>query len=153
AYADAFRAYGLPVLELDPQQAAARIQASAIREQLVAALDDWVFRNPLGTRAGQQKVQVILRLADPRWSWRGPVRDATRRKDRAVLERLARHPRVFAQPTTTLVLLADCLAKEGARPAALALLHEVQQRHPDDFWVNHDLAFQLTEMRPPRNAE
>src|SRR5205823_70584 len=40
-YADAFRKYDLPVMELQPDEAARRIAVSAIREQLLAALVDW----------------------------------------------------------------------------------------------------------------
>ncbi|HKB41637.1 MAG TPA: serine/threonine-protein kinase, partial [Gemmataceae bacterium] len=41
-YAEAFRNYGLDPDQLDPDKATARIEVSAIREQLVAALDDWL---------------------------------------------------------------------------------------------------------------
>src|SRR4029077_17906072 len=42
AYAAAFRSYGL-ALSLPVPEAARRIRASVIREQLVAALDDWIW--------------------------------------------------------------------------------------------------------------
>lgn len=41
AYATAFRDYGIDLAALEPATAAERIRASAIREQLLAALDDW----------------------------------------------------------------------------------------------------------------
>jgi hypothetical protein len=42
AYRAAFEGFGLPVLDLAPQEAAERIAALAIAQEVVAALDDWV---------------------------------------------------------------------------------------------------------------
>jgi hypothetical protein len=41
AYKKAFRSYGLPILTMKVADAARRIAASSIRDQLVPALDDW----------------------------------------------------------------------------------------------------------------
>src|SRR6202030_4214678 len=40
-YVAAFRDYNLPVLDLEPDEAAERIAASPISEQLLGALGDW----------------------------------------------------------------------------------------------------------------
>jgi serine/threonine protein kinase/Tfp pilus assembly protein PilF len=45
-YAAAFREYGIDLAVLDPATTAERIRASAIREELLAALDDWRRTNP-----------------------------------------------------------------------------------------------------------
>jgi hypothetical protein len=40
-YAEAFTAYGLPILNVEPQEVAARIEASAIAKDLLAGLVAW----------------------------------------------------------------------------------------------------------------
>ena len=64
AYAAAFVAYGLDVLTLNREEAVRRIQESAIRRQLVSALDYWAFvrsqlLNPSGTA-----LQTLAQEAD-----------------------------------------------------------------------------------------
>src|SRR6516162_7819204 len=71
-YAEAFRDYGLDVDQLDPHEAAARIKVSAIREQLVAALDDWLISTS-GRNWGRLPAVLAEADADP---WRQPVRAA-----------------------------------------------------------------------------
>jgi Flp pilus assembly protein TadD len=39
------------------------------------------------------------------------------------------------------------------KPAAIKFLRQAQQRHPDDFWINHQLAVTLREMEPPQLEE
>src|SRR5262249_31773687 len=43
-YGDAFRDYGIPVMTLEPAEAAARLRASSIQETLLAFMHDWLFR-------------------------------------------------------------------------------------------------------------
>ena len=149
AYAAAFRAYNLPVLELEPEEAAQRIAASAIGAQLLAAIVDWSNIHPEPT--GKQKLKTLLRLAD-RNPWRRQVWDALDQKDGAKLTRLAQSAKALDQPPTRLVTLGDTLAQFD-KPAAVAFLRQAQQRHPDDFWINHQLAFSLTICKPPQLEE
>src|SRR5262249_32569175 len=43
-YADAFQNYGIPLLTMDPAEAADRLHASSIQETLLAFMHDWLFR-------------------------------------------------------------------------------------------------------------
>src|SRR5262249_33731587 len=139
AYEEAFREYGLDVTAITPEEAAERIAASVIREHLVAALDDWAFVKEEAKAPGAEHLQATARLADAD-EWRRQFRDLLVRKDRAALERLAARPEALAQPPATLVLLGAALGQAKARPAKVELLRQAQQRHPGDFWINHDLA-------------
>ena len=58
-FAKALGDYGLDVGQLDPAEAARRIAASAIREQLVAALDDWLIVAP-GGECGASELRAWL---------------------------------------------------------------------------------------------
>src|SRR5262249_51713200 len=54
------------------------------------------------------------------------------------------------RPPTTLVLLGKALHSRGASAQAATLLRQAQRRYPGDFWVNHELASCLHQMRPPQ---
>jgi tetratricopeptide (TPR) repeat protein/serine/threonine protein kinase len=143
-YRDAFRDYGLDVTALDAGAAAARIRASAIKDQLLAALDDWRVAE-FGHR--DPRLLAVLQRADDD-PWRGRFRDA---KDRKALEELARDPEALAQPPATVLLLASALFPN--RPLLIEVLRAAQQRHPDDYWLNFDLAQNLDWSEPARHTE
>jgi serine/threonine protein kinase/tetratricopeptide (TPR) repeat protein len=152
AYAAAFKNHGWDVQALAAEEMAERIAASPIRMHLVAALDHWAsVKEPMDV-AGAERLLTIARLADDD-DWRRQLRDPAVRKDRAALERLAGREGVLDQPPGSLVLLANILVTRDARSAAVDLLQRAQQRHPDDFWINHDLAFHLAHGKQPRLDE
>ncbi len=141
-YEAAFREYGLPIFELAVEDAVRRIQTSAIRDWLVAALDDCA-NNDGALRA------LLLPIAqqgetDP---WRKQYFAARLRNDYAALVRLARQPEALAQPPTIVCMLAVRVGSPD-RTAAIALLRAVQWRYPADLWINRDLAFFLTAHGP-----
>jgi serine/threonine-protein kinase len=146
-YRDAFRDYGLDVTSLDPGVAAARVEESAIKDQLLAALHDWlVVRSVVGPSPDGRLLAVLGRAdADP---WRGRLRDAFGRRDKKTLQELARGPEGAAQPPATVVLLGAVLEGLGERRLAAEMLRSAQQRHPDDFWVNHQLGWCLVALKP-----
>jgi tetratricopeptide (TPR) repeat protein len=152
AYATAFKEYGLDLAALDPQAAAGSMKASAIREQLVIALDDWIFVKPKADTAGRERLLNVVRLADAD-AWRQRLRDPSRQKDRAALEELARSPEVNNQPPSILVHLGKYLAQVDGWSAAVEVLEQGQRRHPGDFWVNYALAMSLSEQKSPRPAQ
>src|SRR5262249_22070578 len=41
--------------------------------------------------------------------------------------------------------LADALARAGSVETAVDVLKQAQRRHPNDFWLNHELGFHLTD--------
>jgi Tfp pilus assembly protein PilF len=152
-YEDAFRDYGLDVTLLDADAAAARVQASAIKDQLLAALGDWlVAQSAAAGGSPDRRLLDVLRRADPD-PWRGRLLEAFGGGDRRALEELAGDPKAADQPPAALVLLGVALKRLDDLPLAVDVLRSAQQRHPNDFWVNHELALALDESRPPQPAE
>jgi serine/threonine-protein kinase len=148
----AFRGYGLPVGEGEPRVAAARIrQRPAVREALVAALDEWIG---LATRSRRRIaephldwLEAVARAAEPDDSWTRRLRAARAEKDRVkrrqALERLAEGADVPALPAPALTRLARALSEVQARDAEVRLLRRARQQYPADFWLNHHLGVAL----------
>src|SRR5262249_37825000 len=151
AYARAFTDYGLALDRLDPATAAQRIAASALRAQLVAALGNWYFAKWYGDPPRGEPLLAVAGLADPD-PWRQRLRDPALRRSVPALEELARREEILSQPPTV-VVLGRLLGRAGAVPAAGTLLRRAGERHPDDFWLNFDLATPLRRRTPPRLEE
>jgi tetratricopeptide (TPR) repeat protein len=154
-YTRAFRDYGINVDELSAEEAARRIRASPIRQELVGALDNWAnarrtLRGPMGR--DWQKLAQIARLAYPD-RWANEIRDAMKQGAAEGLVKLARMTRVENTPVESLVALARALRRRGLNAEAVALLEEAQLRYPRDFWVNQELAWALERLNPPRLEE
>jgi serine/threonine protein kinase len=150
-YEEAFRKYGLDVGALEPGEAAARVRASAIRQELLAALYSWwMFVNP--DQKKQKKLREVMKGADDS-VWRRQLFDAAVHHERDKLKELASHPEALEQPPPVLVLHSMLLWGAGLREETVALLRRAQQRHPGDFWINHQLALTLHKLGPPRAAE
>jgi serine/threonine protein kinase/Flp pilus assembly protein TadD len=149
AYVEAFRNYNLAVQELDAEEAARRIAASPIRKELLAALGNWcvITRDA----AERNKFKTIARLAAST-PWLKQVCDIFDREDWPGLARLAQEPETFRQPPADLVTLGQVLALTDL-PRAVDFLQRAQQCHPNDFWINHELALYLLRTRPPRVEE
>lgn len=144
-YPAAFAAAGLRIEGADPAAVVARLRGSAIREPLVAALDDWALVGFAGGDAPLQSVLLgLARAADPD-DWRDRLRDPAAWRDRAALERLALE--AGSQPPQLLTVLGELLQRHGAD--AGPLLRAAQARHPADVWLN----FRLGELLFNRNAE
>jgi serine/threonine-protein kinase len=148
-YREAFAAQGLD-LKFAPQQAADRIRGSAIRGQLVAALDDWVFA--VAPERDRDRLLAVVRLADDD-GWRNRFRALHQGRDRKELERLARQPDVQTQQPPTLVLLGGALFEAGAEEAAVEVLRQATRRHPGDLWLNNELGYVLLHGKRPRPGE
>jgi serine/threonine protein kinase/Flp pilus assembly protein TadD len=153
-YQEAFRNYGVDVPTLDVEQAAEQIRASAIRNQLVAALEDWLHVMPAGPAgpAAYDHVLAVVQRADPD-PWRSRCREAIRRGDRKAEIALARDPRGLGQPPASAVVLARLLGRFGEGSRAIDVLRSAQQRHPNDFWLNHELGFWLMQDEPVPAAD
>jgi serine/threonine-protein kinase len=143
AYTRTFHEAGFAV-EGDEELVATQIHDSAIREQLVAALDDWVLVSP--DPALTTRLLRIARLADPGSKWRERLHDPAVRRDRQALERLAEETVPMRAPPQLFTLLAVFLNQLGADP--VPVLRAAQRRHPADFWVNFDLARALQNLNP-----
>ena len=83
-YGEAFRDYGIDVETLSPEVVASQMPAGPVREELIAALDDWMrIRRgmPRNDDSGWKRLLATARAADPD-PWRNRVREAWERDDR-----------------------------------------------------------------------
>jgi tetratricopeptide (TPR) repeat protein len=141
----AFRAYGIDVRRLAPAEVAGRVRSCAVRDALIAALENWAFVAP--EVAERRHLREVVRLADPDpASFRNRLAAAARAGGPA-LGRLAAGGNVRSLPSAALVNLGAALAQIGARAEAETLLRRAQRRFPADFWVNHELARALALQR------
>jgi serine/threonine-protein kinase len=162
-FRETFAAYGLPAGEGDPAAAAARIRQrpAAIREAIVAALDEWdaLAANPkLGVNEPhRQWLRAVLAAVEPAEGWTRQFQAARDEKDtarrKAALEKLAAADDVGTLPARALDRLARQLDKLQAHASAVRLLRRAQQQYPDDFWVNHNLGAILQKVTPPAQEE
>ncbi|MBN2491638.1 MAG: tetratricopeptide repeat protein, partial [Planctomycetes bacterium] len=157
AYAGAFRGYGIDVDLLEAEEAARRIRASSIREELLTALDDWVGVRT--RRSGEEKkprpdqprswkrLHDIAQAADPDLR-RQRIREAYMASDVATLTALARSEEMLALAPNTLDVLANMLGAHGAVGSAIALLEQARQQYPGDFWIHYGLAYWSRRAEP-----
>jgi tetratricopeptide (TPR) repeat protein len=155
-YLLAFREYGIDLEVLAPEEAAVRVQGSAIREHLAAGLAD-LANVTLSRKEGEgQKAQQLIAIAgqadpDP---WRNRLRQLVLSRSARDLEELARSAPIEELPATTLVLLGSRVVNEVRGPGPiLDMLRRAQQRFPADFWINHLLAYALHRKAQPLRPE
>jgi serine/threonine protein kinase/Tfp pilus assembly protein PilF len=147
-YVLAFKGYGLDVTCLNSEEATRRLRKSAIRIQLVTALDDWTsVRNKLHPGAGSF-LTALAGLADDN-PWRQRLRKAERSGARRALEELATERGAQNQPPANVVLLSRALRHARRWRAAEHLLRAAQQVQPTDFLINFELALTLEDKKPP----
>jgi serine/threonine-protein kinase len=151
-YAEAFVQYGIAVERLSLEEVVARIRRRPIKDQLAVALDDWAMARLRHAKGGWQRFFKIARLVDDN-RWRNRLRDALSNRDRRTLMALVQEAQVVGLPASTLADLGGLLRWLREIPAAVTLLRKAQQRYPDDFWVNHQLAHSLISMKPPQVDE
>jgi serine/threonine-protein kinase len=146
SYARTFREHDWDVLKGNLAEAA-RIRDSAMRDELVAALDDWTFVER--DEATRKRLLQTARAADPD-PLKDQVRDLVMGRDRESLKRLARELNVARlSPALTAVLMG------ALRPAwedRVALVRRALEHHPSDFWLNFLLATDLHRQGKPDEA-
>ncbi len=152
AYREAFGHYGLDVEALEPDDAAQRIQASAIQAQLVAGLDGWMLAKGRARLPGWKHLLTVARRADPE-SLRDRLREAFLHRDRKLLTDIASNEDVSTFPPTSVIFLGDLLAETGSIPLTVEVFRQAQRKHPDDFWINTELALYLEQLNPPQTVE
>jgi serine/threonine protein kinase len=150
-YPQVFRKHGLAVLSQSVETLAERIRTSAVRDEILAALDDWTANEELGQ---QRRLLELTWRIDPENRWRqqllepGTLRNPQRR--RALLGQIEEENLAPA----TVVFLSTLL---GVRtPEGQKLLKRARERHPDDFWLNFTLGNALmvpTEARDRNEQE
>jgi serine/threonine-protein kinase len=155
-YAVAFRDYGIDIDALAPAGVAARIAVRPIATELAGALDRWAYNRRMmypPEVAGARRLVDLARAADPD-PWRNRLRDALELLNsdmelgREALERLAASADPSSLPVASVERLATDLFELGSDTIALSLFHRAQRAHPDDFWINFNLAH--AEMRSGR---
>jgi serine/threonine protein kinase/Tfp pilus assembly protein PilF len=152
AYAAAFARHGLDLAALPPEQTGERLRALPIRARLVTALDNWASVKDRLPGGQGEPLRVLARLADDD-PWRQQVRDPALSQDPAGLERLAHEPSAAEQPPASVILLSRALIEQKRPDSAERLLRQAQDRHPDDFWLNFDLANLLSGKNLAGSAE
>jgi serine/threonine-protein kinase len=139
----------------DAEGAAALVRASAVREELVAALDDWAFvAFELNNESVNNRLLRIARLADPDSFWRDRFRDPAAWQNQEQLAKLADDvPRSSLPPAThQLALVGVLLGKLGATADSTRLLRDAQGRRPADFWLNWEMGNALRRDKKHKEA-
>jgi serine/threonine-protein kinase len=157
-FREALRAYGMPVGQGEAGEVAARIRQlpAAVREALLAALDEWIRlakdREYPIEEPHLDWLEAVVAAADS-GGWRKELRTALAEKDvvkrREALEKLADAADVSQLPPQALTQLARQLQDVWATASALRLLRRAQQQHPQDFWLNYKLGWALMWQVPP----
>ncbi len=144
-YSKIFRDIGIEV-DGDPDAAATALRASAIKDVLVDALDEWSWlraHNHEPSREWKNPLAVARTVdADP---FRRSVRDAVANGDLETVQQLAAKLERDL-PVRSLSLLARSLRALGARDAAIEVYRSASGSHPEDYWIHHDLASLLVSI-------
>lgn len=140
AYASLFAQVGLGP-EVPSQVAARRVRASAIRSQLLVALDNAAFVSRiLSEKEQEDRLLEIARSADPD-SWRDRFRSSQAWRNQDTLLSLVAEIRSsgITVPPHELVIIGVLLNGLGANAQTVEILREAQHSNPSDFWVNLEL--------------
>jgi serine/threonine-protein kinase len=148
-YLSALENAGLAEVQDPPGVVAARVNASAVRVALVAALDDWAVC--VTDKGRRDWLLTIARETDPDpLGWSDRIRDPARWDDRAAISELADAVPVKGQSVSLLLGLGARLRAAGGD--ATGFLKRVQKDHPADFWANIILGDALFSAAPSEAA-
>lgn len=146
-YEEVLAAAGLGRLEEDSEIVAARVRASPVRAEIVAALDDMA-----GTTQDESRrawALAVARAADP-----DPLRERLRQpqlwKDAPALTRLLNELPVEELSPQLLTALGRALRTAGGN--AVPLLTAAQEHYPQDFWLNFETGWTLYEVQRHEEA-
>jgi tetratricopeptide (TPR) repeat protein len=154
-YEAVFEVYGI---DFDNEvQALEKLRASAIAEQLAAALDHWALCNQVLSERGMQDrlldTNRLLRLAietDPDWDRRW-VREGLINQDLESLRALDPFEDRFGPEAIDLLSVGFRIL--GDDEAAAELLLTAAQQYPGDYWLNLHLALVLRATSPDGLSE
>lgn len=146
-YLEAFDRAGLR-FDGDPTTVAEFIRASAIRDQLIAAVEDRAlvaFMQKDDFLLG--KLLQIARLADPEPRWRDRFRQVDAWRARWHLEQLAAEAfNTTPTPLAHQLALLGCLLRHTRDDGVgIPLLREACRRQPGNFWLNRELGTTLVK--------
>jgi serine/threonine-protein kinase len=162
-FREALRQFGLPAGEGKPAAVAERIRQrpAAMREALVATLDEWIglVKQPR-LKLTEPHLDWLVAVAEaiaPENAWRRQFWAAISEKDlarrRQALERLAEEAEVKKLPARSLAELGNQLGRAGSWASAVRLLRQARDQYPADFWLNQILGVWLQNVTPPEPAE
>jgi serine/threonine-protein kinase len=154
-FAQAFRDYGIDLTQIPAAEAGQAIARSRISRELAEALDSWIVLRRENRVLKDRDWRKLLESAQEADSdpTRRRIRTELARSGNQALAHLSSSGGILEQPAHTLSQLARALLAVGDAPGALRLLRRAQERHPDDVWINLDLARALQSLRPVRWAE
>jgi superkiller protein 3 len=126
----------------------------------VTALDEWVDLALNKQYAINEPhlawLRAVLAAAETDEPWTQKFRAARIEKDdaarRAALEKLATAD-IGRLPARALTRLATSLTDVGSLTVAARVLRLGRERHPADFWINHDLGTVLQRVTPPERDQ
>jgi serine/threonine protein kinase/tetratricopeptide (TPR) repeat protein len=143
-YPNAFREGGFSVSEEQLSALAVRVSSSFIKEQLVAALDDWAWIAFLqGNDSLADRLLEIGRTALPDPAWGDAARNVNLWRNREGRIRLVNEAPIASLSPPMLSLFANLISSDSA--LQLSLLRRAQFHHPGDFWLNLDLGISLRD--------
>lgn len=151
-YRAAFEAYGVDVGDGPIEDAAAIVNASAIRSGLLGALDEWL-RLAARERAVEEAAGLagLARLVDDD-PWRNEVRLAESRLDRKSISDIADRAELGELSAESLTLLAGALQNLGETGRAIDVYRRAHLAAPGDAWLNHDIGAVLRRRDPEAAA-
>jgi tetratricopeptide (TPR) repeat protein/serine/threonine protein kinase len=148
-YPAAFAEAGLTPAPGRQKEVALLIRQSAIKDQLLAALDDWAYceqlaNNPELTR----RLLEVARLTDPD-PWRNKVRDPDLWSDEPAIVKLVQKAQTdgafLARLSPQMLDEVSLMLPKGKTEETW--LRTAQTLHPADFWINYRLAYLLAEKK------
>jgi serine/threonine-protein kinase len=143
-YPRVFAGARLDVVGGDRADVVRRIGSMPVKEQVVAALDDWAYVAwQLNDRQLAEKLMAVARAAAPDPEWGDRLRQPGSWRDQQVLIDLAKKAPATGVSPQLLGLLGRLLPEKSA--LRLTWLRQAQARFPADFWLNFDLALALRE--------
>ena len=140
-YRNALARYGLDLGSPDPASVAARIAASPIKMELVAAIDDWALVE--SDKSVRNQLLEIASRADS-GDWIDRLRDPSLRDSRHGVAKLAAEANVDAISGATLSILVRLMIDYDVDPSLI--LSAGRTRYPADF----ELAFLHAQWKPPK---
>src|SRR5260370_23447461 len=147
-YAAACQEAGLGQEGEDAEEVAARVRASPVRAELVAALDAWAGIAGDGPR--RTWLLAVARAADPDTE-RDHLRQPELWRDGAALAKLAKKSRVAALSPQLAAALGGQVGRKNIEDEA-PLLREALAHYPRDFWLNLHMAFALHQTKQLEEA-
>jgi Flp pilus assembly protein TadD len=129
-YEEIFRSHGFDVLEGPIESLADRIRASAVREEILAAIDDWTVSS---TKNHQRLLRVAARV-DATNRWRKRLLQVKALRDRKKMLLLLDEAKKEPLSPSTAVLLANLIGE--FTPEVVEVLARTRAGNEDNFWLH-----------------